>query len=467
MGIRFEIIMHDYDLLVIGSGPAGQKAAIAAAKIGKRAAVIERNLNLGGACLHQGTIPSKTLREAATYLTGLDMRDAYGSAYRVKERISIEDLTYRTQRVIENEINIVRDQLIRNYVDVIPGTAKFIDAQTLQVEDAGAVRKLSADKIVIAVGSKPTRPAGIEFDDRHVIDSDGLLKLSVIPRSMIFVGGGVIGSEYATIFRTLGTQVTVIDRRDRPLDFVDDEIEDALYYQMRDEGVTLRYGEDVLAVTRPSDNKVHVETKSGKRFTTDALMFAAGRVGCSDTLNLEAIGLETDQRGRIRVDERYCTSVENVYAVGDVIGFPSLASTSMEQGRIAASHAFGVESVLMSKRLPYGIYTIPEIAMIGPTEEELTKDSVPYETGIARFRELSRIQISGGRHGMLKLIFHRESLKLLAVHILGPSSTEIVHIGQAVLDHGGSVEYFRDAVFNYPTLAEAYKVAALDGLHKV
>ncbi len=459
--------MQEYDLLVIGSGPAGQKAAIAASKLGKRAAVIERKLDIGGACLHQGTIPSKTLREAAAYLTGLRMRETYGAAYRVKERISVEDLSYRTERVIENEINVVRDQLIRNYVDLIPGTAAFLDPRTLQVEFDGAVRKLSAEKIVIAVGSKPTRPEGIEFDDRYIIDSDGLLKLSAIPRSMIFVGGGVIGSEYATIFRTLGVQVTVLDRRQRPLDFVDDEIEDALYYQMRDEGVNLRYGEDVQRVTRPTDDKVLVETKSGKQFTTDALMFAAGRIGCSDNLNLEAIGLETDKRGRICVNEHYRTAVESVYAVGDVIGFPSLASTSMEQGRIAALHAFGVEAKLLSRRLPYGIYTIPEIAMIGPTEEELTKDSVPYEVGIARYRELSRIQISGGRHGMLKLIFHRETLKLLAVHILGPSSTEIIHIGQAVIDHDGSVEYFRDAVFNYPTLAEAYKAAAMDGLQKL
>jgi NAD(P) transhydrogenase len=459
--------MQEYDLLVIGSGPAGQKAAIAAAKIGKRVGLVERNLTLGGSSLHHGTIPSKTLREAAAYLTGIRVREMYGSAYRVKERVSIQDLTYRTQRVIENEVNIVRDQLIRNYVDVIPGFASFVDTHTLQVDFDDGIRKLSSEKIVIAVGSKPTRPEGVEFDDCHVVDSDGLLKLPSIPRTMIFVGAGIVGCEYATIFRTLGSRVTIIDRRERPLDFVDDEIEDALYYQMRDEGVTLRFGEEVQTVTKPSDDKVHVLTKSGKQFTSDALMFAAGRVGASAKLNLEAIGLETDDRGRIAVDEHYRTAVESVYAVGDVIGFPSLASTSMEQGRIAALHAFGVEASLLSQRLPYGIYTIPEIAMIGPTEQELTKDEVPYETGIARFRELSRVQISGGRHGMLKLIFHRESLKLLAVHILGSTATELVHIGQAVLDHGGSVAYFRDAVFNYPTLAEAYKVAALDGLNKI
>ena len=459
--------MQEYELLVIGSGPAGQKSAIAAAKIGKRVGLIERSMTLGGTSLHQGTIPSKTLREAAAYLTGIRMRETYGAAYRVKEKISIQDLTSRTQQVIENEFNIVRDQLIRNYVDIIPGFATFVDPHTLQVDFDDGARKLSAQKIIIAVGSKPTRPAGIEFDDRHIVDSDGLLLLPSIPRNMIFVGAGIIGCEYATIFRTLGSRVTVIDCRERPLDFVDDEIEDALYYQMRDEGVTLRFGEEVHSVTRPSNDQVHVETKSGKQFTSDALMFAAGREGASSNLNLQAVGLQPDGRGRIGVNEHYRTAVDNIYAVGDVIGFPSLASTSMEQGRIAALHAFGVETGRMSQRLPYGIYTIPEIAMIGPPEQELTKAGVPYETGIARFRELSRIQISGGGHGMLKLIFHRESLKLLAIHILGPNATELIHIGQAVLDHDGSVTYFRDAVFNFPTLAEAYKVAALDGLNKI
>lgn len=459
--------MSQYDLVVIGSGPAGQKAAIAAAKLGKSVAIIERNFKVGGACLFQGTIPSKTLREAAAYLTGLRQRSHYGSSYRVKDRITIEDLTFRTQRVIEREANNVRDQLIRNFVDVIPGVGAFLDAQTIQVRNDEGSRDVQFSKAILAVGSRPTRPDGIEFDDRTIIDSDGLLRLEEIPRSIIFVGAGVIGSEYGTIFRTLGARVTLIDGRDRPLDFVDDEIEDALYYQMRDEEVTLRFGEHVESVVKTDDGHVKVTTQSGKQFTSDSLMFAAGRVGASGALNLAAVGLETDKRGRIAVNDHFQTAAENVYAVGDVIGFPALASTSMEQGRIAAMHAFGHPAANFGPRLPYGVYTIPEISMVGPTEEELTSQSVPYETGIARFRELARIQISGGGDGMLKLLFHRETLKLIAVHIIGLSATELIHIGKAVLDHEGSVEYFRDAVFNYPTLAEAYKVAAFNGLNKL
>lgn len=458
--------MSEYDLLVIGSGPAGQKAAIAAAKLDKRVAVVERNFSVGGSSLHQGTIPSKTLREAVSYLTGLKQRDYYGSGYRVKERITIEDLSFRTKRVIEREVNVLRDQLIRNFVDVIPGTASFVNPKTVSVEGPEGTREITAQVIVIAVGSKPSRPAGFEFDER-IIDSDGLLTLEEIPRSIAFVGSGVIGCEYATIFRTLGARVTLLDRRPRPLDFVDDEVEDALYYQMRNEGVTLRYGEDVEAVSRTEDGQVEIKTKSGKTLKVESLMLAAGRVGAGEALNLGAIGIETDKRGRISVDEHFRTSVEGVYAVGDIIGFPSLASTSMEQGRIAAEHAFAHNNHTFTKLLPYGIYTIPEISMIGPPEEQLTKESVPYETGIARFRELARTQISGGSDGLLKVIFNREDRKLLAVHILGPSATELIHIGQAVIEHGGSVEYFRDTVFNYPTYAEAYKVAALDGLYKL
>jgi NAD(P) transhydrogenase len=458
--------MSEYDLVVIGSGPAGQKAAIAASKLGKQVAIVERNFSIGGAALHKGTIPSKTLREAVAYLSGVRQRELYGSAYRVKDRITVQDLTYRTRQVIEREVNIVRDQLIRNYLDIVPGTGSFVDPNHIVVTNEDGMRALTTDKVIIAVGSKPARPPGIEFDDRRVIDSDGLLKLEELPRSMTFVGAGIIGCEYATIFQTMGVRVTLIDGRERPLDFMDDEIEDALYYHMRDEGVQLRFGETVSRVQRNGD-KVEVCMESGKQLTTDSLMFAAGRVGASSDLNIEAVGIETDARGRIKVDEHLRTSVESVYAVGDIIGFPALASTSMEQGRLAALHAFGVEMPKVVSSLPFGIYSIPEIAMVGPNEQQLTKQSVPYESGVARFRELSRVQISGGRTGLLKLLFHRETKKLLSVHIIGQSATELVHIGQAVIDHGGSVEYLRDAVFNYPTLAEAYKVAALDGLNKL
>ncbi len=459
--------MREYDVVVIGSGPAGQKAAIAAAKLGKHVAIIERNADVGGACIHLGTIPSKTLREVVSYLTGVRQRGVYGAAYRVKEKITIEDLTFRTQRVIEAEVNVVRDQLIRNYVDIVAGTASLLDPHRIMVTNSDSTLTLTAEKIIIAAGTVPGRPAGIQFDDRRIIDSDGLLNLTEVPRTMTFVGAGVVGVEYATIFQVLGVRVTLIDVRDRPLDFVDHEIEDALYYHMRDQGITLRFGERVSRVVPSDDGRVLVSLESGKTLTTDSLMFSAGRQGATDGLNLEALGIRTDQRGRIKVDETYRTAVENIYAVGDVIGFPSLASTSMEQGRIAAMHALGAEVPRMSSRLPYGIYTIPEIAMIGPTEQELTKSAIPYEVGVAPFRELSRVQISGGRSGMLKLLFHRETLKLLALHILGQSATELVHIGQAIIDHGGTIEYLRDAVFNYPTLAEAYKAAALNGLNRL
>lgn len=329
------------------------------------------------------------------------------------------------------------------------------------------MRTLTADTFVIAVGSRPARPDGIAFDDRRIIDSDGLLKLKEIPRTMTFVGAGIIGCEYATIFRALGVRVTLIDGRHRPLDCIDDEIEDAFYYHMRDDEILLRFGEKVVQVQSIEDGKVRVFMESGKQLTTDSLMFAAGRVGASSDLNLQAVGLDADERGRIQVDAYYRTAVENIYAVGDIIGFPALASTSMEQGRLAALHACGAEATAQASSLPFGIYAIPEIAMVGPTEEILTEHAVPYESGVARFRELSRVQISGGLSGLLKVLFHRETRALLAVHIIGQSATELIHIGQALIDHGGSVEYCRDAVFNYPTLAEAYKVAALNGLNKL
>jgi NAD(P) transhydrogenase len=452
---------------VIGSGPAGQKAAIAAAKLGKRVGVVERSFTLGGACLHHGTIPSKTLREAASYLSGVRQRGMYGTAYRVKEHITIEDLTFRTQRVIETEMDVVRDQLVRNFVDIIPGTARFMDERTLQVENEGTMRIIPAHKVVIAVGTRPARPDDIEFDDRTIIDSDGLLKLEAIPKSMIFVGAGIIGAEYATIFRTIGVRVTLVDGRKRPLSFLDEEIQDSLYNHMREEGILLRFGERVSSIRSTEDGRVLVETESGKRMTADSLMFAAGRQGASSALGLAEIGLEADDRGRIVVNDHYETAVPGVYAVGDIIGFPSLASTSMEQGRIAALHAMGVDVGAMNPRLPYGIYTIPEIATIGFSEEELTAKGIPFETGVSRFRELARVQINGGSNGLLKLIFHTETLEVLGVHILGTSATELLHIGQAVMELGGTVNYFRDAVFNFPTLAEAYKVAAHDGLNRL
>jgi NAD(P) transhydrogenase len=459
--------MSNYDLVVIGSGPAGQKAAICAAKNGKRSAIVEKSLPVGGVCLHQGTIPSKTLRQAVIYLAGLGQRELYGASYRVKDRISIEDLSYRTQRVIEQETNVVRDQLLRNYVDIISGTARFLSPQNIEVVQDDEIRKLKAEKVIIAVGSKPARPPNIQFDDRTVIDSDGLLKLHQIPHDLCVVGAGIIGAEYATFFQALGTRVTLIDGRERPLDFVDNEIEDALIYHLRDAGMTIRFGETVSQVSRNSSGRIEICLQSGKETTAEALLFSAGRMGATDVLQLEKVGLQADERGRLKVDQFYQTSVPNIYAVGDVVGFPTLASSAMEEGRIAACHAFGIPAAPMTSLLPYGVYTIPEISMVGPTEEDLTKQAIPYETGLARYRELARGQIMGQTKGLLKILFHRENLKLLAVHILGEQATELVHIGQAVMALNGTIEYFREAVFNYPTLAEAYKVAALNGFNKL
>ncbi|MDA2930637.1 Si-specific NAD(P)(+) transhydrogenase [Acidobacteria bacterium AH-259-O06] len=459
--------MNQYDLVVIGSGPAGQKAAIAAAKLRKKVAVVERQRVVGGECLQKGTIPSKTLREAAMYLTGARQRELYGEAYRVKDRIKVEDLKFRTQRVIEKETDVIRDQLLRNYVDIIWGTACFSDAHKIVVTDPQQTRTLESDKFILAVGSKPARPTGIDFANPNIIDSDTLFTLKEIPRSMAIVGSGIIGVEYATILQQVGVRVTLIDSRKRPLDYLDDEIEDALTYHMRSEGVILRYGETVCGVKPTADNVVNVYLESGKQVVADVVLFAAGRVGATSGLNLEAIGLRPDNRGRLKVDETYRTKAENIYAVGDVIGFPSLASTSMEQGRIAACNAFDVATGKFTNLLPLGIYAIPEIASVGPSEEQLTDQAVPYETGVARFRELARAQIMGCSTGMLKIAFQRENLKVLAVHIMGESATELVHIGHAVMALDGTIEFFRDAVFNYPTLAEAYKVAALDGINKV
>lgn len=459
--------MAEYDLVVIGSGPAGQKAAIAASKLGKRVAIVERHDLLGGVCINQGTIPSKTLREAVLYLTGVRQREIYGASYRVKERITMDDLMFRTQRVIQNEIQVVRDQLRRNDVEIVVGNACLVDPHRIMVSSESMMRVLESDFMVIATGTRPARPHGIEFNDGNIVDSDGLLKMKLLPKNAVIVGAGVIGVEYATIFQALGVRVALMDSRQRPLEFVDAEIAEDLLFHMRDGGMVIRFGETVARIESSEDSRVRILTASGKEMKTDFVMFAAGRQGATADLNLAAVGLEPDSRGRIKVDDHYRTEVENIYAVGDVIGFPSLASTSMEQGRLAATHAFGMPACAMRHLLPFGIYTIPEMSMVGPTEQQLTEQNVPYETGVAHYRELARGQIIGDVHGLLKIIFHRETRQVLAVHILGEGATELVHIGQAVMAFKGTVDYFRDTVFNYPTLAEGYKVAALNGLNKL
>jgi NAD(P) transhydrogenase len=459
--------MVEYDMVVIGSGPAGQKAAIAASKLGKRVAIVEKTDLVGGTCISQGTIPSKTLREAVLYLAGIRQREIYGASYRVKDKITMADLMLRTGLVIRNEIDVVRNQLQRNDVEVISGSASFVDAHRIMVTSHDSMRVLEADKVVVAVGTYPAHPPGIEFNGTTILNSDDLLKIKILPKNLTIVGAGIIGTEYGTMFQVLGVRVTLIDGRQRPLEFLDHEIEDVLMYHMRDEGIIMRLGERVSCIDATPEGRVKLHTESGKEMGADFVMFAAGRQGNTDGLNLPAAGLQADERGRLAVDENYRTSVENIYAAGDVIGFPMLASTSMEQGRMAANHAFGHTNCHIPDVLPFGIYTVPEISYVGPTEQKLTEQKVPFETGIARYRELARGQIIGDYRGILKLIMHRETHKLLAVHILGEGATELVHIGQAVMALGGTVEYFRDAVFNYPTLAEGYKVAALNGLNKL
>ena len=457
---------RDYDLVVIGSGPAGQKAAVQAAKLRRRVAVVECRERVGGVCLNTGTIPSKTLREAALYLTGLSQRALYGQSYRVKEEITIEDLLWRTQHVIERETDVVRDQLTRNHIALVAGEGSFVDPHTIRVVGAHGEQQLSTEYVVIATGTRPSRPESVEFDDRTIIDSDGILNLGRIPASLVVVGAGVVGIEYAAIFASLGSKVTVVERRDHLLEFCDGQIVEALQYHLRDLGVTFRFRETVTAVERFEEATVtHLE--SGKRILADVVLYSAGRQGATEALALENAGLDADDRGRIRVDGSYRTAAGHVYAVGDVIGFPSLAATSMEQGRLAACDAFGVETDSTGGILPIGIYTVPEISFVGRTEEELTEAAIPYEVGISRYHELARGQILGETHGLLKLLVDPETRLLLGVHAFGSGATELVHIGQAVLALGGTVDYLVGTVFNYPTLAESYKVAALDATNKL
>lgn len=454
----------DVELLVIGSGPAGQKAAIQAAKLGRRAAIVERR-ELGGVSVNWGTIPSKTLREAIVYLTGLSQRAAYGESYRVKDEITVEDLRLRTRQVIDREVDVVRHQLLRNHVQVLEGEARFVDPHTVAVGGADG-RKVTAERIVIATGTRPARPPAVEFDELTILDSDGLLLLDRVPASVVVVGAGVIGIEYASMFAALGAKVTVVEKRARLLDFCDGQIAEGLQYHLRDLGVVFRFGEEVTAVAR-RDGGALTELASGKRVAADVVFYAAGRQGETESLDLPRAGLEADERGRIAVGPDYRTAVDHIYAAGDVIGWPALAATAMEQGRLAAAHAFGDDDAAMGELLPIGIYTIPEISYVGRTEEELTDASVPYEVGVSRYRELARGQILGDMYGLLKLLVSPSDHTILGVHVLGTNATEVIHIGQAVMALGGTVEYLVDAVFNYPTLAESYKVAALDARNKL
>ena len=466
--VRVRNTIPEYDLIVIGSGPAGQKAALAASKGRFHVALVERREVVGGACLHTGTIPSKTLRAAVLYFIGHGQHGIYGESYRIKDRITSEDLTQRVNYVIRSEMDVISDQMKRNGVDMYFGEAHFANSNEIVVKsEVSGETRLQGKKFIIAVGTRPVRPDSVPFTRQRIIDSDEILKLETIPRRMTVVGGGVIGSEYASIYAALGVEVILIDRRDRLLEFVDGEIIDHLVYHMRAANVTLRLGEEVSRVFIDDRDQVITELESGKRIISDTLLYSIGREGATDGLNLEAVNLKTDVKGRLKVGETYQTEVEKIYAVGDVIGFPSLASTSMAQGRLAACHALGMEHEAFSSLFPFGIYTIPEISMVGQTEEQLTVAKVPYEFGLAHYGELAKGQMLGDESGMLKLLFHRNTRVLLGVHGIGDQATEIIHIGQAVMAHGGSIDYFINSVFNYPTLAEAYQVAALDGLNKL
>jgi NAD(P) transhydrogenase len=457
-----------YDLVVIGSGPAGQKGAIAAAKARKRVAVIDETTMIGGVCVHTGTIPSKSVREAIFQLTGPVVKAMYGNGYRNNNGISLRDMSFRVREIIARETEVIRAQLTRNRIDIHQGSARFLDTHTLEVQGPAESNRVEAKNILVACGTRPAHSPEISFDNHRIVDTDHLSALSELPKEIIVIGAGVVGLEYASFMAALGSEVTLIDQRPVILEFVDREIVEALRYHLRQLGVTFRLGEQVTHLEiDPKRNGVFAELESGKRVQGDALIYAVGRQGNADQLHLEAAGLAADSRGRLRVNEFFQTEVAHIYAAGDVIGFPALASTSMEQGRLAASHMFGIPFEHLPELFPYGIYTIPEISMVGQTEETLTANRVPYEVGIAKYSELAKSMMLGDEAGMLKLLFDRQTRRLLGVHALGQRATEIIHIGQAVLFYGGSVEYFRDMVFNYPTLAEAYKVAALDGLNKL
>lgn len=459
--------MQSYDMLVIGSGPAGQKAAIQATKLGRRVAIIEKALQLGGTSLNTGTLPSKTLKDTIDYLDGFARRGFPQLGAEIKNRLTLPDLMARKDQVIKSEVAVVTDQLQRNHIEIIPGLASFVDPQTLSVvqHDGKSVR-LRGSSIVIATGSRPRRPTTIPFNDVTLCDSDSILNTKEHPASITVLGGGVVGAEYASMLAAFGIQVTLIDRRTQLLRFIDQELMRVLDSHMQRNGVAMRLGEQITEVVLDQRGRVSTRLQSRETVTTDMMLYAMGRSGNTESLNLETIGLAANQ-GQLTVNEHYQTAISHIYAVGDVIGFPALAATSMEQGRLAACHACQVAQPAAPTTLPYGLYTIPEVSTVGKTEEELVAAGVPYAVGRAFYREIARGHISGDLEGLLKLLFHRDTRKLLGVHIIGPGATELIHIGQPVLAYQGTVDFFVQNVFNYPTLAECYRTAALDGLNRL
>jgi NAD(P) transhydrogenase len=468
-----------YDLVCIGSGPAGQRGAVQAAKLGKRVALVEQRRVVGGICLDTGTIPSKTFREAVLAFAGrsrpfeagegVEGAGAGGSGDHRSGPPSAPELMARVSEVVAKESNVIADQLARNYIEVVRGAASFRDPHCLVVRGGGLERELQAASILIAVGTRPAPPPGVPVDGQTIITSDDVMQLARIPRTMVVVGAGVIGIEYASMFARLGTEVTLVDRQRRPLEFLDSEIVDELIHQMRDRNVLFRGEETVqhMEVHEGPPRRAVVLLESGKRIVADLMLFSIGRTGATESLGLEAAGLAADERGRLKVDGCFRTAVPHIFAAGDVVGYPSLAATSSEQGRLAACHAMGAPAKPFAQHYPVGIYAIPEVSMVGATEHDLTECKIPYEVGVARYREIARGQILGDNSGFFKMLFHREDRSLLGVHIIGTGATELIHIGQAVLTLGGGLDYFLDAVFNYPTLAECYKVAALDAANKL
>ncbi|MEX0285770.1 MAG: Si-specific NAD(P)(+) transhydrogenase [Paracoccaceae bacterium] len=460
--------MNHYDLIIIGSGPAGRSAAIQAGKLKRKVLVIDRKDRLGGVSVHTGTIPSKTLRETVLNLSGWRERSFYGRAYRVKDEILAEDLKARLHKTLDFEVDVLEHQFNRNHVDTLNGLAKFIGPNELEVAtEAGETIRLTADKFLIATGTRTYRPDYVPFNGSSIVDSDEFLEMAVIPRSLIVVGAGVIGVEYATMFSALDVRITLIEPRDSFLDFIDRTVIHEFTHQIRENGVDLRLGSEIESI-EDADTHVEVALKNGRHVRAECLLFAAGRMGATNSLNLSAVGLETDHRNRLSVDRKtYQTSVPHVYAAGDVIGHPSLASTSLQQGRVAACHALETPTLEESPWFPYGIYSVPEISTCGMSEEELQERGIPYEVGIARFRETSRGHIMGVEHGMLKMLLSLKTRRVLGVQIVGEGATELIHIGQAVMNLKGTVDYFVQNTFNYPTLAEAYKIAGLDAFNRM
>ncbi|MFT3787359.1 MAG: Si-specific NAD(P)(+) transhydrogenase [Tepidisphaeraceae bacterium] len=456
-----------FDLIVIGSGPAGQKAALQAAKLGKRVAIIDRASMVGGVCIHTGTIPSKAIREAVLHLTAHNERHVYGNSFAVKHDITLDDLLRRANYVVQSETEVVYSQMRRNGVTMLFGEAAFADPHLVRITNGDDVHELHGKHILIATGTEPARPASIPFTPDRVIDSNEILRLKALPKSMIVVGGGVIGAEYASMLAAVGVKVTLVDARPRLLEFVDDEIVESLQFRLRDMGVRLKPGEN-LANVELLDGCVQATLESGKTIRAQTLLYSVGRQGATGKLNLQAAGLIADDRGRLKVNDYFQTTVPHIYAAGDLVGFPALAATSMEQGRLAALHMFKQLVEQEAPRIfPIGIYTIPEISLIGQSEQQLTKAKIPYEVGIARYREIARGQLIADTSGLLKLLFHPESRRLLGVHAIGTGATELIHIGQTAMAAGLPIDYFVETVFNYPTLAECYKVAALDGINRV